>query len=313
MFAMQGMKEVGLAALLLALAGTAQSTTSANQSQVVRRYRDLKVYTTSAPDKGKPAHIVARTQFVNEGPAPLRIAARLGACPALAFKGARFTGDAAPGKSVVWRWSFTAPAKLAKRQILTGSVAINGKAERDLYISVQGKDPAKLKDDGLEKITESARVVATYGPRTQRSVDAEMAARKASQPKPLLTLAANGKTDYSIVLEAEPASKDEVIGDLQRIIKLQSGAELAIKTEADGPAIILRRADLGAAAKGLYDAYRLKTEGKNVIIEASTPEGLRNGVYGLLTDHLGCNWFQPNALGEEIPVPSDNTVRLPRS
>src|SRR5262245_66493457 len=79
-----------------------------------------------------------------------------------------------------------------------------------------------------------------------------------------------------------------------------------------GPAVILRNVEeLRPVAKYLHDAYRLRTEGKNVFIESASPEGLRNGVYGLLTDHLDANWFQPNSLGEEISIPKDNTVRLP--
>src|SRR5205085_7513201 len=138
-------------------------------------------------------------------------------------------------------------------------------------------------------------------PRTQESIEAELAYRAAHQPKPRLTLATKGKTEYRILMEAEPASKDEVIGDLQRVFKVQSGVELPLMpltptlSSSNGErekAIILRKADLGAAAKGLHDAYRLRTEGKNVIIESQSTNGLRNGVYGLLTDHLGAHWFQ---------------------
>ena len=62
--------------------------------------------------------------------------------------------------------------------------------------------------------------------------------REAHQPQPKLTLATKGKTEYSIVMEAEPASKDEVIGDLQRVFKLPSGVDLPVRATANGPAII---------------------------------------------------------------------------
>ncbi|MDO8587514.1 MAG: DUF4838 domain-containing protein [Armatimonadota bacterium] len=297
--------------VLLAAASIAPSAFGAGRMPPLRRYRDLKVYTTSAPDKTRPGRILARTQFVNEGPRSLKLSARLNACRPIGFAGAGFARTVAPGKSVIWQWRFTAPTAL-KRQILTGSTSVNGRVERDLYIAVQGRDPVDMRADGLEKITEAGRVVATYAPRALSSIEAELAWRKANRPIPALMLASAGKTDYTIILESEPASKDEVIGDLQRVVKLQSGAEMPVKTKAEGPAIILRKADLGAAAKGLYDAYRLRTEGRNVIIESPTPLGLRNGIYGLLTDHLGCHWFQPNALGEEVPIPKDKTVRLPK-
>jgi hypothetical protein len=38
---------------------------------------------------------------------------------------------------------------------------------------------------------------------------------------------------------------------------------------------------------------------------------LRNGVYGLLADHLECHWFMPRQLGEELAMPVDRTISLP--
>jgi hypothetical protein len=304
---------IGVAVLITAilLSSLATSAIAADQLPALRRYRDLKIYSTSTPDKSQSERIVAQTQFVNEGPIPLRIVARLDAFQTLSFRGAKFDSTLAPGESKVWPWSFIAPAELKQRQIISGSININGKRERDLYISVQGTDPASLADKGIEKIAERARVVATYAPRTQESIEAEVTYRDAHQPKLKLTLAAAGKTEYSIVMEAEPASKAEVVSDLQRVIKLQSGVDLPVTATANGPAIILRKTDLGADAKGLHDAYRLRTEEKNVLIESPSTNGLRNGVYGLLADHLGAHWFQPNELGEEIAIPKDKTVRLP--
>jgi hypothetical protein len=290
----------------------AQSAFAAGQLPPLRSYRDLKVYTTSAPDSRRPNRIVARTQFVNEGSKSLSISANLAACSALSFRGTRFSAVVKPGKTGLWTWEFRAPAKLKKRQILTGSIDISNRRERDLYVSVFGTDTPQVPAKDVEKITEMARVVATYAPRTQASIDAEMLYRKEHQPKPELTLAAKGESAYSIVVESEPATRDQVIGDLLRVIKLQSGAELPIGTSGGGRAIILRRANPGQKAKGLYDAYRLRTVGRDVVIESETPEGLRNGVYGLLTDHLGANWFMPDQLGEEITIPSDRTVRLPK-
>ena len=299
------------------------------------RYRDLKIYTTSAPDAKNPAKIMAQTQLLNQGAAPLTLAVGLNPCPALNFRGSAFSRTVGAGKRVVWTWSFTPPAGVT-RVILTGEVKISGKVERDLYIAVQGPDPADFADTRVEKITERARVVATYAPRTQASIDEEMAQIAAQAPTPALTLAAAGKTEYSIRVGALPPPPDgqealaywkgaanltdpqkelvEAVEDLQRCLQVQSGAVLPVLPELvtaeQRPAIILRLADPGAAA-GLQDAYRLKTEGQNVIIEAKDLDGLRNGVYGLLTDHLDCHWFQPRGLGEEILVPKDYTVRLP--
>jgi len=274
------------------------------------RYRDLQVYTTSAPDKANPAQVIAATTFVNRGKAPQKIGATLNTEQAIGFTGAKTYVVLAPGKSAVWTWSFTPPDGV-KRVILTGAISLNGKPERDLYVAMQGPDPADFDDAGAEKITERARVVATYAPRAQASIQAEVAARNKQQPKTVLTLATAGKTDYAIVgIPDPPKELSAAIDDLRRCIKLQSGAELPVAAAVTGPAIRLRL-NPGFTAKGLQDAYRLKTAGKDVIIEAGNTDGLRNGIYGLLTDHLGCRWYAPRELGEEIPVPKDRTVRLP--
>src|SRR5436190_18055476 len=111
-----------IALFLLASLGT--NAIAAGQLPALRRYRDLKVYSTSTPDKNQPERIVAQTQFVNEGTIPLKIKAQLGACQALSFKGAQFEDTVAPGQSKIWQWSFVASAELQQRQIITGSINV---------------------------------------------------------------------------------------------------------------------------------------------------------------------------------------------
>ncbi|HOS44139.1 MAG TPA: hypothetical protein PK794_10645, partial [Armatimonadota bacterium] len=272
-------------------------------------YRDLMVYTASAPATPEERAIAAETTLRNRGKTPLQVDARLQPCRALGFAGAQFTARIAPGGEAAWHWRFTPPAGV-KREILTGTLALNGKTDRDLFIAVQGADPADFADPGAEQITEAARVVATYAPRTRQAIQADVRARAKAQPKPVLTLAQAGKTAYTLALgEVQPdQALTAALEDLRRVVTLQSGAELPLAA-AEGPAIRLRLADL--SAPGLQDAYRLRTVGTDVLIEAATPDGLRNGIYGLLTDHLGCRWFMPGALGEEIPLPKDRAVRLP--
>ena len=304
---------LALAVLLLGLAQLAPAAPPA-----VPKYRDLKVYTTSAPDATNAAKIVARTEFQNHGAASVRVAASLKGCPAIKFKGARFTKTLAAGKSAVWTWSFSPPEGV-QREILTGAISLNGKPERDLYLAVLGPDPADYPDKEIEPITERARVVATYAPRTRASIRRELSYRAslpwktAKKPAEMLTLAADGKTDYAIVVEVPTPSPvlTDAVADLRRCLEIQSGVELPVTAQATGPAIRLRLADLGKQAQGLQDAYRLFTWGKDVIIEANSVAGLSNGVYGLLTDHLDCHWFQPKQLGEEIVIPKDRAVRLP--
>jgi hypothetical protein len=188
--------------------------------------------------------------------------ATLAANKALGFPGATFgPKTVAPGASASWKWSFTPPAEVA-RTILIGTIDLNGATDRDLFIAVEGADPAGFTSKDVEKITERARVVATYAPRTPAAVAAAVQALPPA-PKPLLTLAANGKTDYILVTPGLTPTDDlkAAIADLQRCIKVQSGAEIPYTVLGDGPpGILLRQPDLGAAAKGLYGAYRLKTE-----------------------------------------------------
>jgi len=317
---------MGLMALLFGLASLALAVPE------FPRYRDLAIYTTSAPDAVTPAKIVARTVFVNRGEYSLRINVRLQPARALGLRGATYATSLRPGTSAVWTWRFTVPEGFT-REVLTGEIALNGRVERDLYLTVLGTDPADLNDRNIEKITERARVVATYTPRQRRSVLAELARQRADRPDPVLTLAAAGKTEYVVLTDALPAPPDgrdaleywralttltapqrdliNALDDLRRAVRVKTEAVLPIRARANGPAIILRTADPGPKAKGLQDAYHLRTAGGNIIIEANTPDGLRNGVYGLLTDHLDCRWFQPGQLGEEIGITADHAARLP--
>jgi len=316
--------------LFLLLALCSQAVLSAPST--AHRYRDLKIYTTSAPDAKNPAKIIAVTQFVNEGQASMTVKARLKPSRALKISGGGFSKTLPAGKNANWQWTFLAPAGFTS-ETLTGFIDIDGKRERDLYIAVLGADPADFTDERVEKIDERARVVATHAPRTAASIQAEMKALDTRRPAPALTLAAGGDTAYAILVEALPATPEgeeapaywrampglssaqqnliEAVDDLGRCIKIQSGAVLPIRAMTAGPAIILRLTDPGEAAKGLQDAYRLRTAGGNVLIEAKDAVGLRNGIYGLLTDHLDCHWYQPRQLGEEIVIPPDSAVRLP--
>ncbi|MHB9110280.1 MAG: DUF4838 domain-containing protein [Armatimonadota bacterium] len=339
--------------LLLLLLGAAGITAQPR----FPRYRDLQVYTTSAPEQGNPAKIVAATTFVNRGKAALKIGAMLKAEPAVGFAGTKHYVVLAPGKSAVWTWSFTPPDGLA-RVILTGSISINGRPERDLYVAVQGPDPADIPEGFVEKITERARVVATYAPRAQSSIRAEIKQLEANakvaptigyhgfggptrggyKPVPTVTLASNGKTDYAIIVDCLPdfpegqdalafwrkqpltAPQQELVDaldDLRRCVKIQSGAELPFRHNTGEripwkpPLILLSLRDTGLAAKGLQDGYFLQLADTRITIEAENLDGLRNGIYGLLTDHLDVRWYAPRQLGEEIPIPPNHTIKIP--
>ncbi len=103
------------------------------------------------------------------------------------------------------------------------AVRINDRLERDLFSAVEGTDPPGYGETsavlhshlphyhapllrlynaqdppGAGKITERARVVATYAPRNRQSIRAQRAWLEANRPDPVLTLATAWRTDYAV-------------------------------------------------------------------------------------------------------------------
>lgn len=328
---------VVLAAIVLLAASMAASVARA---ELPARYRDFKIYTTSSPSASDPARITAVATLLNEGKRPLQVHLELEPNSALGFRGAAVDRNIPAGDAAKWNIDLQVPAGF-RREILSGHIAFGKVRDRDLFMLVQGADPADFDDTRVEKITEPARIVATYAPRTRASILASMealAAHKAKQPR--LTIATGGKSDYTIALglmsapaaaasapaqtfadwslaaERTPAERElvEAVQDLERAIELKSGAKLPIHGAGAGaksPVIAIGTRQPPAENSKPAEGYKLEAVGKDVFIDASTPEGLRNGVYALLTDHLDSHWFQPGKLGEEIVVPSDRTVTLP--
>ncbi len=179
-------------------------------------------------------------------------------------------------------------------------------------------------------------MIGTHAPRTLPRIKALVAATKpsTSQATPLL-LAAGGSSKYQIafdLLVSPPGATQltfeqypsaagrtateielaEAIEDLRRCVQAKSGAALPVVAAVPAgaaPAIRVRMTP-ELPGKPHPDSYRLRTEGDDVIVEATTPEGLRNGIYGLLTDHLDCHWFMPKQLGEEIVILADHSVSM---
>ncbi len=49
------------------------------------------------------------------------------------------------------------------------------------------------------------------------------------------------------------------------------------------------------------EGYRLKSDGKSLLISANTPLGILYGAYGFLEDVMGVRWFAPGAENEYVP------------
>lgn len=124
-----------------------------------------------------------------------------------------------------------------------------------------------------------------------------------------LDIAVNGKSDYSI--SGNPSAP--AVKDLQSYIEKMSGAKLPIVPLASNPvpekAIVVGDDTAAAAEKPALapQEYRLKVDGSRVLISGGAPDGISNGVYGLLDDHWGCRFLTV----KEDYIPEKKTLSLP--
>ncbi len=129
------------------------------------------------------------------------------------------------------------------------------------------------------------------------------------------TLVKDGKALGQMVLpQGHSSALMATAQDLQEHFRKMSGAVVPICAEAEakgGPAVYLGcGTDLKVSQKEVWpDGYRLRVTGEAIYILAAREEGLRNGVYGLLEDHLGCRWFTIGEIGAIIPKRA--TIALP--
>ena len=298
-------------------------------------YRDFKIYATSAPDPADPAHIVVTIKMLNEGKKPLDVHVGLEPNERAGLTADRFDAVLAPQTAAEWEVGLH-PADGFQGEVLTGEIAFGNARARELYIALRGPDPADFESEDVPKITARAEVIAAYAPSvrcdwwpTHPSAGVHPSQRK----PPLLTIAAGGQSHYAIVIPQLPAGADgqylsldawsrqpnlppgheeliRAVRDLQRCIQLISGATLPVSGARvlDRHSIALHLAPPDEEWPH-PDAYRLHTtEEGDVVIEGQHIDGLRQGIYGLLSDHLGCRWFLPGELGEEIPQPADRTA-----
>ena len=136
-----------------------------------------------------------------------------------------------------------------------------------------------------------------------------------------VVLIERGRPSCTIVLAAHAEGIiPEAAKDLQEHLRVMSDASVPIVTDlakAKGVRICL-----GWRPEGLTLPVELTPEsvwpdgclmviaGRDLVILSPRPEGVRNGVYGLLEDHLGCHWFKPGPTGRHVPKRSTVEVRL---
>lgn len=326
-------KACTIALAIFLVCGALRAAVPQKPADLPERYRDFQIYATSTPVENDPQAIILTLEMRNHGRRPLDVHALLAANPVVGNAESTFRQTLAANSTAEWQVRLL-PTDALEREVLTGRIYFGRTPARELYVAMQGPDPDGFETKDIEKITARAHAVAAYAPSVP--IDwwpshPSSSIHPSQRRRPLLTLAQDGRSEYVIVLEPLPAAQDgtpmtldawsqqpglapgtlEFIGaarDLQRAIKEISGAELPITHQpVDGLNSILLRLD--PQSKWPHpDAYHLHTRRSDVLIEAGHLDGLRQGIYGLLTDHLDCHWFFPGHLGEELPRPADRAA-----
>jgi hypothetical protein len=144
-----------------------------------------------------------------------------------------------------------------------------------------------------------------------------------------LTLAANGKSVFTIIVPADaPKSVQDAASELQKDIELATGAKLPLQKE-DAPVstpVLSIGSTRQAKAAGISsetmkaESFRIVTKNGNLyILGPDTPDGgwtkdggvsngTANGVYTFLEDYLDVRWLMPGDLGRDIPAKSTFTL-----
>lgn len=259
------------------------------------------------------SHIVATMQWVNAGNQPLEVSITLDPNAAAGFAGGKFKQTVESKKSASVQFDLRPPGEL-KVEVLKGAIRFGDASEpdRDLYIAVQGSDSKEFADRHVEKITARAQVVGTFAPRTPDAIEQliqDLALRDPSGG-PELVIDANYQIEFDEKANPEAA---QAVADLKHCAQKIAGLSLAVSPSvAQSPAIRIRRLERVLVDWPHTETYHIYIRGNDVVIESRASDGLRHGVYGLLTDHMDCHWFTPKALGKEFTRSNDGTIRFQR-
>ena len=123
-------------------------------------------------------------------------------------------------------------------------------------------------------------------------------------PGPELVLAQDGKTDYAILLPAEPTSQEEkAASELSHWLKEMTAAEFRVVREAlplqegrrfvsVGRTRLLHDAGLPETEVDLGDeGYAIAAKGWNLFLFGGKRRGPLYAVFALLEEDLGCRWY----------------------
>jgi len=149
-----------------------------------------------------------------------------------------------------------------------------------------------------------------------------------------LALVQDSKSQYTIVIPTAASPQEQLAGaELAKYLKQISGAELPVKSEAAGPKIVVVQAKDGKGPAGVsftkeeadYDAFVIKTDGKDLCLIGSNKRAVLYAVYTFLEKHLGCRWLtygdrwqteeqkKTGSYNEKVEecVPTAKTVSIP--
>src|SRR5262249_26264230 len=120
-----------------------------------------------------------------------------------------------------------------------------------------------------------------------------------------ITLAENGKTNYTIVTGETPAEKIAA-HELSDFLHQVTGANFPIDAKATGPVIEVKYAQGAAAAALNTDGIIIKTDHDNLILSGGIPRGPINAVHTFLEDQVGCRWWTSS----ESTIPHKATLSI---
>jgi hypothetical protein len=120
---------------------------------------------------------------------------------------------------------------------------------------------------------------------------------------PALTIVADGKPAYSIVIPADPTPQEKkAADDLRQWIKEMTGAELKITAKAPSPVI-----SISTDREAPSEQYQIAIEnGQNIKLTGGPGRGVINAVYALLEEDLGCRWYT----NDSIKLPKSPTLTI---
>lgn len=141
----------------------------------------------------------------------------------------------------------------------------------------------------------------------------------AGKPGSELMLAADGKSDYRILLSKSPTTQDQkAADDLQTWLLQMTGAKMTIVNESRelkdhsrlisiGQTQLFKKSGLATIAEDLKDeGYGIDQKGDLLFLWGGRTRGVINAVYALLEEDLGCRWYS----NEAIVIPTIKTLKF---